>query len=196
MTTIGKMRTTAGITLVLPSDVNPIVVNPGVSVSGIGTAIYAPGGSWTIQNSGTISKRRGHRLAHRRFGHQRSRRIDQKHPRVVGRCTAAPGRWPNPAASREPPPPRWSGVRWALVVRLSQHRLLPSISDPRPAHERTHYRNRRRSGRCRFGANNTVCRVDQREANHVRVYIVWRHRDGGPAAAPSREPPPSAPASI
>jgi len=54
MTTISN-STTAGITLSSPSDVNPIVVNPGVSVSGIGTAIYAPGGSWTIQNSGTIS---------------------------------------------------------------------------------------------------------------------------------------------
>src|SRR6202162_3037952 len=54
MTTISS-STTAGITLSSPSFVNPIVVNPGVSVSGIGTAIYAPGGSWTIQNSGTIS---------------------------------------------------------------------------------------------------------------------------------------------
>ena len=46
MTTISS-STTAGITLSSPSDVNPIVVNPGVSVSGIGTAIYAlPDGRW------------------------------------------------------------------------------------------------------------------------------------------------------
>src|ERR1700688_1232199 len=54
MTTISS-STSAGITLSSPPDVNPIVVNPGVSVSGIGTAIYAPGGLWGIQNNGTIS---------------------------------------------------------------------------------------------------------------------------------------------
>src|ERR1700730_2839515 len=54
MTTISSSKT-AGITLSSSSYVNPIVVNPGVSVSGIGAAIYAPGGFWSIQNSGTIS---------------------------------------------------------------------------------------------------------------------------------------------
>jgi len=54
MTTISS-STTAGITLSSPSYVNPIVVNPGVSVSGIGVAIYASSGFWTIQNNGTIS---------------------------------------------------------------------------------------------------------------------------------------------
>src|SRR5438105_9479788 len=56
MTTISS-STTIGITLTNPPDVNPIVVNPGVTISNIGNAVYAnsSGGSWTIQNSGHIA---------------------------------------------------------------------------------------------------------------------------------------------
>jgi hypothetical protein len=55
MTTISS-STTVGITLTSPTDVNPIVINSGVTVSNkSGTAVYASGGSWTIQNSGRIS---------------------------------------------------------------------------------------------------------------------------------------------
>jgi VCBS repeat-containing protein len=56
MTTISN-STTIGITLTSPTDVNPIVVNPGITVAntGIGYGIYASGGFWTIQNDGKIS---------------------------------------------------------------------------------------------------------------------------------------------
>src|SRR5438874_1797476 len=54
MTTITS-STTIGITLSSPSYVNPIVVNPGVTIFNGGNSIYAASGSWTIQNDGVIS---------------------------------------------------------------------------------------------------------------------------------------------
>jgi fibronectin-binding autotransporter adhesin len=55
MTTISS-GTTIGITLTSPTDVNPIIINSGVTVSNkSGTGVYASIGSWTIQNNGRIS---------------------------------------------------------------------------------------------------------------------------------------------
>jgi hypothetical protein len=54
MTTITK-STNVGITLSSPTDVNPIVIDSGVTISNVGNAVYGPGGSWTIQNDGKIS---------------------------------------------------------------------------------------------------------------------------------------------
>jgi Ca2+-binding RTX toxin-like protein len=55
MTTITS-STTIGITLSSPTYTNPIVVNPGVTIStSSGNAIYAASGYWAIQNGGTIS---------------------------------------------------------------------------------------------------------------------------------------------
>ena len=54
MTTISS-STTIGITLSAPRYVNPIVVNPGVTISNTGDALYGPPlGSWTIENYGSI----------------------------------------------------------------------------------------------------------------------------------------------
>ncbi len=55
MTTISS-STTTGITLSSATYVNPIVVNPGVTIStSSGNAIYAASGYWTIRNGGIIS---------------------------------------------------------------------------------------------------------------------------------------------
>jgi hypothetical protein len=55
MTTISS-STSIGITLTSPAYVNPIVINPGVTVANSGgNGIYASAGSWTIQNNGGIS---------------------------------------------------------------------------------------------------------------------------------------------
>jgi hypothetical protein len=54
MTTISN-STTLGITLSFPTYVNPIVIDPSVTISNSGNAVYASTGSWTIQNDGTIS---------------------------------------------------------------------------------------------------------------------------------------------
>jgi hypothetical protein len=53
MTTISN-STTIGITLTSPAYVNPIVINPGVTVYG-GNGVFASTGSWTIQDNGGIS---------------------------------------------------------------------------------------------------------------------------------------------
>jgi hypothetical protein len=54
VTTIGT-STTVGLMLGFPPDVNPVVIDPGEIVSNSGNAVYASSGSWTIENSGTIS---------------------------------------------------------------------------------------------------------------------------------------------
>ncbi len=57
MTTIGS-STTIGITLTSATYTNPVVVDPGVTISNpSGKGIYANSatGYWTIQNNGTIS---------------------------------------------------------------------------------------------------------------------------------------------
>ena len=54
MTTISA-NSTVGITLASPGYVNPIVVNPGVRLSGPANAIYGAGTAWTIQNAGTAA---------------------------------------------------------------------------------------------------------------------------------------------
>jgi Ca2+-binding RTX toxin-like protein len=53
MTTTSN-STTTGITLSSPPDVNPIVVDSGVTISNSGNAVYGAGGFWTILNAGTI----------------------------------------------------------------------------------------------------------------------------------------------
>jgi hypothetical protein len=55
MTTITS-GTTIGITLSSAIYVNPIVVDPGVTISNIGDALYGPpSGPWTVENYGSIS---------------------------------------------------------------------------------------------------------------------------------------------
>ncbi len=54
MTTI-TASSTLGISLSTPSYANPIVINPGVTISSGGNAVYAPSGYWTIQNDGLIA---------------------------------------------------------------------------------------------------------------------------------------------
>src|SRR5580700_7952465 len=54
MTTITN-SSNVGITLNSPTDVNPIVIDSGVTISNVGNAVYGPSGSWTIQNNGKIS---------------------------------------------------------------------------------------------------------------------------------------------
>src|ERR1700722_6749160 len=54
MTTI-TASTTIGVNLASPNFVNPVVVNPGVTISTTGDAIIASAGSWTLQNKGRIS---------------------------------------------------------------------------------------------------------------------------------------------
>src|SRR5258708_2043796 len=58
MTTISS-STTIGITLTSPAYTNPIVVDPGVTITNSGNAVYAPSGYWAIQNGGTISTANG-----------------------------------------------------------------------------------------------------------------------------------------
>jgi hypothetical protein len=53
MTTISS-NTTIGIYLGPQSYVNPIVIDPGVTVSNSGNAVYASSGYWEVQNGGTI----------------------------------------------------------------------------------------------------------------------------------------------
>ena len=54
MTTISA-SSTIGITLSVPSYTNPVVVNPGVTISSAGGGLSAASGSWTIQNDGTVA---------------------------------------------------------------------------------------------------------------------------------------------
>jgi T5SS/PEP-CTERM-associated repeat protein len=54
MTTI-TASSTVGITLSSSSYTNPVVINPGVTISSIGNGITASASAWTIQNYGTIA---------------------------------------------------------------------------------------------------------------------------------------------
>ena len=54
MTTI-TASTTIGVHLTSATFVNPVLVNPGVTISTTGDAIAASAGSWTLQNKGRIS---------------------------------------------------------------------------------------------------------------------------------------------
>ena len=56
MTTISA-SSTIGIDLISPSYTNPVVVEPGVALTGnfTGYAIYAVSGSWSITNAGTVA---------------------------------------------------------------------------------------------------------------------------------------------
>ena len=53
MTTITS-GSTIGITISSPSYVNPIVIDPGITISNNGNAVFANTGPWTIENHGTI----------------------------------------------------------------------------------------------------------------------------------------------
>ncbi len=53
MTTITANSTT-GITLTSSSYSNPVVINPGVTISGTLNGVYGPTGAWTIVNHGSI----------------------------------------------------------------------------------------------------------------------------------------------
>src|SRR5271163_1975159 len=53
MTTITS-NSTIGIYLSSPSYTNPVVINPGVTISNIGNGISASPTAWTIQNYGSI----------------------------------------------------------------------------------------------------------------------------------------------
>ena len=53
MTTISA-NSTIGIELISPSYSNPVVINPGVTVSSTGQGIYANTAGWTLQNAGSI----------------------------------------------------------------------------------------------------------------------------------------------
>ncbi len=54
MTTITASSTT-GVVLTSPSYANPVVINPGVTISSAGYGVFANTGSWTIQNAGSIA---------------------------------------------------------------------------------------------------------------------------------------------
>ena len=54
MTTISA-SSTVGIVLSSPSYANPVSINPGVTISSGGNAVYAPSLYWTIQNGGLIA---------------------------------------------------------------------------------------------------------------------------------------------
>jgi hypothetical protein len=54
VTTISS-SSTIGIVLSSPAYSNPVVINPGVMISGGEDGIAAPTGPWTIQNAGTLS---------------------------------------------------------------------------------------------------------------------------------------------
>lgn len=53
MTTISA-SSTIGIQLSSPSYTNPVVIDPGVTIHGAHLGVFAPTGSWTIQNDGSI----------------------------------------------------------------------------------------------------------------------------------------------
>ena len=54
MTTI-TASTTIGISLSSPSYANPVVIDPGITVSGTVAGVYAGSGSWTIRNAGSVA---------------------------------------------------------------------------------------------------------------------------------------------
>lgn len=54
MTTI-TASSTIGVQLTSPTFVNPVLINPGVTISTTGDAITASSGSWTLQNKGDIA---------------------------------------------------------------------------------------------------------------------------------------------
>ena len=54
MTTI-TANSTVGLYLSLPSYSNPVVIDPGITVSSSAAAVSASGGTWTLQNGGTLT---------------------------------------------------------------------------------------------------------------------------------------------
>jgi hypothetical protein len=53
MTTIST--NSSGVVLTSPAYTNPVVIDPGVTVSGSGNGVLANTGTWTIQNAGSIA---------------------------------------------------------------------------------------------------------------------------------------------